>query len=75
MDLKSRLVLTVHDSLIADCPDDEVDRVVKLFYAVGNNLPKYLEAYYGLKWNVNLKCEVEVGKNLFDMEYIPEDSL
>ena len=73
--VEHKLALTVHDSLIIDTTDENRDKVAKLCYAVGNNLDKYIKAYYGLDWNVKLECEVEVGKDLMNLKYLPKENL
>jgi DNA polymerase-1 len=65
--LKSLLINTVHDSVIADCPKEEVDEVIKLMHdsckALGPNMKKL--------WNVESPIpfpgECKIGTNLKDM--------
>jgi DNA polymerase-1 len=74
MGLKSKLILTVHDSILFDYADDERDRLAKLCYDVGNNLDKYIRAYFGIDWNVKLEVEVEAGRTYGDLNYLsPEE--
>jgi DNA polymerase-1 len=74
MGLKSKLILTVHDSIVFDYVNKEKDRLARLCYNVGNNLGQYIKNYYGLDWNVKLECEVEVGPNYGEMKEIkPEE--
>lgn len=74
MGLKSKLVLTVHDSIVFDYLNEEKEKLARLCYSVGNNLGQYIKNYYGLDWNVDLECEVEVGPNYGAMKYLaPED--
>jgi DNA polymerase-1 len=71
MGLKALMILTVHDSILFDCPADEIEKLKKLCYDIGNNLNTYIQNYYGIDWNVNLECEVEIGDNYGEMKYIP----
>jgi DNA polymerase-1 len=61
------LVSTVHDSIVVDCPDDEVEFVKNTMYEVFDDIPKNVAKL----WSVNLPCafpcEVKVGLNLKDM--------
>jgi DNA polymerase I-like protein with 3'-5' exonuclease and polymerase domains len=74
MNLTSKLVLTVHDSIVFDYAEGERDKLIRLCYNVGNNLDKYIESYFGLKWNVKLECEVECGPNYGELKEVkPEE--
>lgn len=74
MGLKSKLILTVHDSLVLDYLDEERERLARLCYKVGNNLGTYIQNYYGLDWNVKLEVEIECGPNYGTLKYVsPEE--
>jgi DNA polymerase I-like protein with 3'-5' exonuclease and polymerase domains len=66
--LKSILVSTVHDSIVADCPDEEVDEVCKMFHQVTHDIPANFERIFGKKFNLPMKAEVLFGHNLNQME-------
>jgi DNA polymerase I-like protein with 3'-5' exonuclease and polymerase domains len=68
LNLKSKMILTVHDSIVFDVAADEVDQLADLCLKVGKLLPKYIENYFGMPWNVNLDGEVEVGKTYGSIE-------
>jgi len=61
--LLAKPILTVHDSMVYSCPDNEIDPLADLCMKVFNNLPFYIEQYWGVKWNVSLTGEIEIGKN------------
>lgn len=61
--MKSKIILTVHDSLVFDYYDNEKKALAKLCLKVFNNLPKYIKAYWGYDWIVPIKGEVECGNN------------
>ena len=65
--LKSKLILTVHDSVVADCPDVEVKAVASLFDLTFRELPKLITQAYGVDWNVPMLGEVSVGPNMLEL--------
>jgi DNA polymerase I-like protein with 3'-5' exonuclease and polymerase domains len=69
MGLQSRLILTVHDSIVFDYLEAEKEKLARLCYNVGNNLGTYIQNYYGLDWNVDLEVEVEAGPNYGTLTY------
>lgn len=73
--MKSKLMLTVHDSVVFDYAEGEKDRLAKLCYDVGNNLDKYIKAYFGIDWNVKLAVEVEAGDSYGDLKYIAPEAV
>ena len=68
--LQSKLISTVHDSIVADCPDNEVLTVASLFDETFRDLPKLVTQAYGVEWNVTMLGEVQVGHNMLEMEEI-----
>lgn len=70
MGMRSKIILTVHDSIIFDYAEEEKDKLARLLYNVGNNLSHYIKAYFGIDWNVKLECEVEVGPNYGELKYL-----
>ncbi|MEM8532612.1 MAG: DNA polymerase I [Chloroflexota bacterium] len=63
--LRTRLLLQVHDELIFETPDDEIDTVVAL-------VREQMESAYTL--NVPLKVDVEMGPNWLEMKELTEAS-
>lgn len=68
--LRSKLIATVHDSIVADCPEDEVDTVCKIFTEEIAKTPKYLSQYFGVDFNLPLVGELEIGQNMADTEKV-----
>lgn len=68
LNLQAKLIMTVHDSIVVDCPKEEVDIIVKLFYEVFEDAPKLFKAWFGKEFNLPLRCEVSVGPNMSDLE-------
>ena len=69
--LRSKIVLTVHDSIGIDCHPDEVDEVAKLVVQCMEN-PGTGE--YGVELTVPMKADVEVGPTWGDkQEHAPNE--
>ncbi len=70
--IKGVLVSTVHDSIIVDVEDIEVERTCRLFHKVFNDLPANIERIFGCKFDLPSRCEVEYGRDLKNtLTYIP----
>lgn len=65
--LKALLLCTVHDSILIDCIMEEVDDVIKIIFKVFEDLPRNFEKIFGVVLNVELKVEVQVGKDWKNM--------
>lgn len=65
--LKSKLISTVHDSIVADAVPDEVDIVCKIFSEEIAKTPQYLTKYFDCDFNLPLVGEVSVGNNMLDL--------
>ena len=65
------MVGTVHDDIRLDCPDEEVDSVVKLCYDVFDDIPKNIERVWGVKVPLQFPGEVFKGNNFRDLEVVP----
>jgi DNA polymerase I-like protein with 3'-5' exonuclease and polymerase domains len=65
--LRSKLISTVHDSIVADCPEDEMEVVCKIFSEEISKTPQYISNYYGVDFNLPLVGEVSVGPNMFEL--------
>lgn len=61
--LSSRLILTVHDSIILDVLEAERERVIRLCSTVVNNLRTYIRSYFGVAWTAKIEGETEIGTN------------
>lgn len=62
-DLKTRMILQVHDELVFECPDDEIDLVAPMVRAV-------MESAYPLE--SKLKVDLAVGQNWDEMTAMGE---
>lgn len=62
--LESKLVNSVHDSVVADCPEKEVQAVSEIFLDVFKELPKRMSQAYDINWNLPMMGEILVGPNM-----------
>jgi len=67
LDLQAKIINTVHDSIVIDCPQKEVDTITKLFYNIYSDVPKNFKKLFGVEYNLPLTNEVSVGPNLKDL--------
>jgi len=70
MGIAGVLVNTVHDSIVVDVPDYEVERVVRLFHEVFRDLPANFEKVFKKPFDLPLRCEVAIGPNMSDIEEV-----
>lgn len=65
------LVSTVHDSIVVDCPSEElIQPVVNLFHQVFDDIPLNIKRMFGVDWTVPMSCETKVGINMKDMTQV-----
>lgn len=68
---KSKLINTVHDSIVIDAPNEEVEPVACLFSQIFRDVPKALSNHFSVNWNIPIKEEITVGHNMKELsEYI-----
>lgn len=69
--IEGKLINTVHDSIVIDCPSKEVDRWVSLINEVFRDLPGNINKIFPeAKFNLPVKVEIAVGKNQKELEEI-----
>lgn len=68
LELQSLLIGQVHDSLIWDVPENELQTIAKLCTRVFDRLPQYFEQMWGIEFNVPLGGDIEYGPNYGHME-------
>lgn len=61
--INGRIVLTVHDSIVVDCDDNDVQRVVEIFNNVFTDLPANISRVFNINFDLEVRCEIEVGHN------------
>lgn len=68
--IQARLIGTIHDSILVDVPESNVETVVNLFESCFADMPDNFNRMFGVKPNIPLKCECSVGPNMNDsVEY------
>lgn len=68
--LESKLISTVHDSILIDAPDNEVDIVVELLYNTWKDIPKEFEKRFNVPFNLPMRVEVQVGRDWGNMKEV-----
>ena len=68
--VKSLLINTVHDSIIADVHPDEKYIMAEIFDEGTSNVIQSLKEYYDIDFNVPLDTEIKIGYNWLDMEEV-----
>lgn len=67
---KIKLISTVHDSIVADSPDDQVQATANLMYEVFDDLPKNFKKLFNYEMVIPFPCGVKAGTNLLDNKLI-----
>lgn len=62
------LVSTVHDSLVADVPEEVVEHVGQLMHECTEAIPVLFEQRFGLPFNLPVTAEVTYGPNQKDLD-------
>ena len=68
--VKSLLVNTVHDSIVADVYPGEENIMSKIFKQGTSGVIKSLKDYYNIDFNVPLDTELKIGYNWLDMKEV-----
>ncbi len=66
--VKSLLINTVHDSIIADIYPGEENVMSKIFKQGTADVIPALKSYYNIDFNVPLDTELKIGYNWLDMK-------
>lgn len=66
--IRGVLINTVHDSIVADIEEQELDRAVEVVRGVFKDLPSQLSRIFDINFDLDVKVEILFGKNQFDME-------
>jgi len=65
--LRSLLISTVHDSIIADVPEEEKEIVVNMMHETFKSLPANMKKLWGIDSPIPFPAEVKIGTNLKDL--------
>lgn len=66
--LECLLISTIHDSIVADCPEKNVQAVGKMLNDAVEAVPKLCRQVFGYEFSLPLNAEVQVGPNKKDMK-------
>lgn len=66
--LHSLLVSTIHDSIVADCIDEEVHQVGWILNNAVESVPNLCRTVFGYSFSLPLTAEVQYGPNKRDMK-------
>ena len=66
--VKSLLINTVHDSIVADVYPGEEAVMSNIFKQGAASVIPAMQEYYGINFNVPLDCELKIGTNWLEME-------
>lgn len=69
-ELKSKIILTVHDSLVADIYPGELEQVKKAFHTALYDIQGEIKERFNYDFILPLDVEMEVGKNWMEMSEI-----
>lgn len=72
-DLKSKLILTVHDSIVVDCFPGEEKSVAAVLTEAMTKAPEEIEKRWGYKFALPLDIEISKGPNWLDLEELSVD--
>jgi DNA polymerase-1 len=61
------IINQVHDSIVLDSPEKDVDAVCRICYNVYRGMGKAIKEYWGYDWSVPLDGECKVGLNWGEM--------
>lgn len=64
------MVNSVHDSIVCDVADKDVQRTVNMFHEVFKDLPKNFERVFKVKFDLPMICEVGVGHNMKELKEV-----
>jgi len=62
-DLECKFISTVHDSIILDTPDRNVERVVQIIKDVWEDIPKNFHTMFSVPFDLPCKVEIKVGND------------
>lgn len=66
--LRSKLICTVHDSIVVDSPRGEIDEIVTVVNEVWKDIPRNFNRLFGVEFDLPLRCEILVGNDWGNLE-------
>ena len=74
MNLKSKFINTVHDSIVVDVHPDEIDIVCTTLYNDMMGVVRELKDKFDLTLDVPMEVELKIGDDWLDMDEISVDN-
>ena len=62
------LINTVHDSILIDCPNDELSYTCEMAQNILQSAPLYIHEDYGYRMHNKLPVDVKYGRNWEEMK-------
>jgi DNA polymerase-1 len=59
--LRTKLVCTVHDSIVLDSPSEEVEEVIQIIRGVWQDIPRNFYKVFGVEWTLPTNVDIKVG--------------
>lgn len=66
--LTAKLISSVHDSIVIDCPKEEVETCIHLLKSSVEDVPLNFERLFGKKFSLPLGSEILIGNTLGDLK-------
>lgn len=66
--VKSLLISTIHDSIVADCVDEEVQLIGRILNDAVEAIPKLCKQCFGYDFSLPMTAEVQYGPNKRDLK-------
>jgi DNA polymerase-1 len=66
--LEGLLISTIHDSVVADCPEKNVEAIGRLLNQAVEDVPKLCKQVFDYEFSLPLTAEVQYGKNKKEMK-------
>lgn len=63
-----QLISTIHDSIVADCPERNVQDVGRILFEAIERVPELCRVIFGYDFSLPLTSEIQYGKNKKQME-------
>lgn len=63
---KTHPVGDIHDEVLFDGPPEEKDEAIKVIAEEYSKIKEYFYSYFGYELKLDYKCEMKIGKNLYD---------
>lgn len=65
--LECKLISTVHDSIVASCPEENVEEVGKILMSSVEDIPNIVKQVWGYTMRVPMTAEIQYGKSKGEM--------